>query len=398
MPFQQDIDSARAEKIGTHGVTQASLDDTLRRAEAALEWVRAAHAKSTLPLLRFPARTDDLDAIAKAAARLRAGATDVVVLGVGGSSLGGQTLAQLAGVGVRGIEAFRKGPRLHFLDNLDPATYAALLDALPLATTRFIAISKSGGTGETLMQTAAALAAVKAAGLSSRVGELFVGISESARPGKQNGLRDLLGSSVQMLEHDPGVGGRYSALTNVGLLPAAVLGLDIKAIRAGAAMAFAPVLARRPAAEVPAAARGRPQCRGRGRGQEHRRADGLCRQARALCALVHAALGREPRQGRQGNDPGRRARAGRPAFAAAAVHRRPARQAVHRNHGRNGRARARASRRISRSYAASRISPAGPSAISWRRRGAPPPRRSRAMDARCAPCMSRRSTRRASVR
>ena len=253
MEFHQNIDSARAEKIGTHGVTQASLDDTLRRAEAALEWVRAAHEKSTLPLLRFPARTDDLDAIAKAAVRLRAGATDVVVLGVGGSSLGGQTLAQLAGVGVRGIEAFRKGPRLHFLDNLDPATYAVLLDALPLATTRFIAISKSGGTGETLMQTAAALSAVKAAGLSSRVGELFVGISESAKPGKQNGLRDLLGSSVQILEHDPGVGGRYSALTNVGLLPAAVLGLDIKAIRAGAAMALAPVLARRPAAEVPAA-------------------------------------------------------------------------------------------------------------------------------------------------
>jgi glucose-6-phosphate isomerase len=253
MELRQDIDSARAEKIGTHGVTQASLDDTLRRAEAALDWVRGAHAQSTLPLLRFPARTDDLDEIARAAARLRTAATDVVVLGVGGSSLGGQTLAQLAGVGVRGIEAFRKGPRLHFLDNLDPATYATLLDALPLATTRFIAISKSGGTGETLMQTAAALSAIKAAGLSARVGELFIGISESAKPGKQNGLRDLLGSSVQVLEHDPGVGGRYSALTNVGLLPAAVLGLDFKAIRVGAAMALAPVLAGKPAAEVPAA-------------------------------------------------------------------------------------------------------------------------------------------------
>ncbi len=84
---------------------------------------------------------------------------------------------------------------------------------------------------------------MKQAGLEARVGELFFGISEAAKPGKQNGLRDLLGSSVQVLEHDPGIGGRYSALTNVGLLPAAVLGLDIKAIRAGAAMALAPVLA-----------------------------------------------------------------------------------------------------------------------------------------------------------
>ncbi len=128
MPFQQNIESARAEKIGTHGVAKAALDDALARAEAALDWVRDAHAKSSLPLLRLPAKTDDLDEISKAAARLRAGATDVVVLGTGGSSLGGQTLAQLADVGVRGIEAFRAPPRMHFMDNLDPATYGALLD------------------------------------------------------------------------------------------------------------------------------------------------------------------------------------------------------------------------------------------------------------------------------
>src|SRR6185436_13796700 len=115
-----------------------------------------------------------------------------------------------------------------------------------LATTRFIAISKSGGTGETLMQTAAALAAVKQAGLEARVGELFFGISEAVRAGDQNGLRDLLGSYVSFLEHDPNLGGRYSVLSNVGLLPAAILGLDIKAIRAGAQQAIAPVLAKRP--------------------------------------------------------------------------------------------------------------------------------------------------------
>ena len=49
-----------------------------------------------------------------------------------------------------------------------------------------------------------------------------------------------------MLDHDPGVGGRFSALTNVGLLPAAVLGLDIAAIRKGAGVALAPVLAKNP--------------------------------------------------------------------------------------------------------------------------------------------------------
>jgi glucose-6-phosphate isomerase len=253
MPFQQNIELTRAEKIGVHGISKVALDDALRRCEDALAWLRRAHAEKCLPLLRLPAKTSDLDQIGEAAARLRQGATDVVVLGTGGSSLGGQTLAQLADVGVRGAEAFRAPPRMHFVDNLDPATYERMLAKLPLATTRFIAISKSGGTGETLMQTAAALAAVKQAGLESRIGDLFFGISEAVKSGKSNGLRDLLGSSVATLEHDPNVGGRYSVLSNTGLLPAAILGLDIKTVRAGAAMAFAPVLAQRPASEVPAA-------------------------------------------------------------------------------------------------------------------------------------------------
>src|SRR5439155_14457060 len=98
-------------------------------------------------------------AIRAAAGRLAAGSSDIVVLGTGGSSLGGQTLAQLADHGVSGVGLLRAPPRLHFIDNLDPETYGTLLAKLPLATTRFVAISKSGGTGETLMQTMAALAA-----------------------------------------------------------------------------------------------------------------------------------------------------------------------------------------------------------------------------------------------
>jgi glucose-6-phosphate isomerase len=56
-----------------------------------------------------------------------------------------------------------------------------------------------------------------------------------------------------VLDHDPGVGGRFSVLTNVGLLPASILGLDIAAVRAGAAAALAPVLEKRAPADVPSA-------------------------------------------------------------------------------------------------------------------------------------------------
>jgi glucose-6-phosphate isomerase len=176
----------------------------------------------------------------------------VVILGTGGSSLGGQTLAQLAGYAVPGVGSLRDPPRLHFIDNLDALSFEAMLAKLPLATTRFVAISKSGGTAETLMQTIAALSALKAAGIEVRTA--FFGISEPAKPGKRNGLRDLLTQhQVAMLDHDTGVGGRYSALTNVGLLPAAVLGLDIAAIRRGAGRALAPILDKKKPSEVPAA-------------------------------------------------------------------------------------------------------------------------------------------------
>ena len=254
MPLVQSIDTARAERIGPEGVAAGDLADALTRSARALDSLRTRHADGSLPLLRLPAARDDLTAIGEAARRLTTGSRDIVFLGTGGSSLGGQTLAQLAGHAVAGVGAFRDGPRLHFMDNLDAGSFAALLGNLPLASTRFVSISKSGGTAETLMQTIAALSAVKDAGLAARIPELFLGLTEPATGNKRNGLRALFAAHrIAMLDHDPGVGGRFSVLSNVGLLPAAILGLDIAAIRAGAARALAPVLDRRAPAEVPAA-------------------------------------------------------------------------------------------------------------------------------------------------
>jgi len=254
MGVLQSIDNAREENVGPHGVKADALKAALTRAEGALEWLRARHADNRLPLLRLPETRSDLETIRDTARQLADRAGDIVILGTGGSSLGGQTLAQLAGFAVPGVGSLRPPPRLHFIDNLDAHTYAELLARLPHATTRFVAISKSGGTAETLMQTIAALSALKDAGLQTRIPDLFLGISEPAKSGKKNGLRDLLGKfRVPMIDHDPGVGGRYSALTNVGLLPAAMLGLDVGAIREGAGLALAPVLSKKPAAQVPAA-------------------------------------------------------------------------------------------------------------------------------------------------
>jgi glucose-6-phosphate isomerase len=97
------------------------------------------------------------------------------------------------------------------------------------------------------------LSALETAGLRERAGELLLGLSEPRKEGGKNALRDLLEpEGVAFLDHHTGIGGCYSVLTNVGLLPAAVLGLDVAAIREGAAAAYEP-LCSGDAAKAPAA-------------------------------------------------------------------------------------------------------------------------------------------------
>jgi glucose-6-phosphate isomerase len=254
MALQQSIDLAFETAIGEGGLQQAAYDSALDSVGKAMSRLAEDDASGRLPLLHMPRTTDDLDAVKEAAAWIRRDATDVVFLGTGGSSLGGQTLAQLRDYAVPGAGRFTESPRVHFLDNLDPITFDHILHKLPLSSTRFVSISKSGGTGETLMQTIAVLSALEKAGMRALPKDVFLGLSEPRKPGGRNALRDLLEpEGVRFLEHHTGIGGRYSVLTNVGLLPAAVLGLDIAAIRQGAADAYEPFRSGQAAKDAPAA-------------------------------------------------------------------------------------------------------------------------------------------------
>src|SRR5581483_7702815 len=250
----QSIDLAREERIGREGISQSALNDALKRADEALGWLRDRHKDKSLRLLQMPAERGDLAQIRDTAQKLTDGAQDIVVLGIGGSSLGGQTLAQLADYMVPGLGVLRRGPCIHFMDNPDADTFAAFLGKLSLPAARFVAVSKSGGTAETLMQLAAVLDALKAAGLQAKIPQLVFGLTEPAKSGKRNNLRECLSAlGCTILDHDPGVGGRFSVVTNVGLLPAAALGLDIAAVREGAASALAPILDGKGAKDVPSA-------------------------------------------------------------------------------------------------------------------------------------------------
>lgn len=235
--FEIDDDAAFADRIGAGGIDRAAFARRLAGTGGTLDRLRARKSDGSLPLLALPDRRDDLPALARLAERMRQKTADVLVLGTGGSSLGGQTLNALADQGFgppKGI------PRLHFLDNIDPATFEALLDRIDLKRTRILAISKSGSTAETLMQLLTLLPRLEKAAGRMGVAERLIAITEP----QDNPLRRLasrLGCTV--LDHDPGIGGRYSVLSLVGLLPAFVAGLDGAKVRAGAKLVLDAALA-----------------------------------------------------------------------------------------------------------------------------------------------------------
>ncbi len=236
MFYTHVIDDALDSSVGAKGLSRASLDRAMAELRPALDKIRHWHDSNELPLFKLPARRDDLAALKPHADRF-ARFEHVVVMGSGGSSLSGKTLVALKDQGFGPLEG---RPRLWFMDNIDPATFTALIERLPLGRTGFIAISKSGGTPETIAAFLTLTAALEAkAGKSALVSNLLV-ITEAA----DNPLRRLAtGMGCAILEHDPKVGGRFSALSLVGMLPAMIAGLDCAAVREGAASVLDPVLA-----------------------------------------------------------------------------------------------------------------------------------------------------------
>ncbi|MEW5965258.1 MAG: glucose-6-phosphate isomerase [Pseudomonadota bacterium] len=256
LPFRQSIDGCREAAIGRHGLSDFLLERYLRQLEAPLRALKDNYRTGRLALLTIPEESADIAAAKAALDRLSVGARLIVFFGTGGSGLGGQTLAQVAGWNIPGGAdvSQQSRPRTRFYDNLDPATLTGALAGLDLATTRFVAISKSGGTTETLAQIVVTIDAIRKAGLEQDIPRLLLGVTEPDESGERNGLRRLLARyGAPIVEHPTGIGGRFSCLTNVGLLPAMARGLDPMAIRAGAREVVEAMLAASSPADLPAA-------------------------------------------------------------------------------------------------------------------------------------------------
>lgn len=237
MNFTQIVSGCMEARIGPLGLSPSRLQVWLDQLAPGLAALGDRARNRTLPLFRVVGEESDIVEAERALNELSNGADTLIFFGTGGSSLGGQALAQLTGWSAPGDERPAGSPRpeVRLYDNLDSASLVRGLDNLDLERARFVAISKSGNTAETLMQVLTVIQRLKAAGLGDRIGRMFLGVTEPARPAAANGLRSLLEHfGVRILPHDTGVGGRFSAFTNVGLLPALARGEDVRALRAGA--------------------------------------------------------------------------------------------------------------------------------------------------------------------
>jgi transaldolase / glucose-6-phosphate isomerase len=169
----------------------------------------------------FRARIDELEAFAAAA--LAEGFEAVLVCGMGGSSLAPDVLARALPLGETGIP-------LRVLDSTDPQVVRAAQMASDPARTLYLIASKSGTTTETLAFLAHFWRIEDELHVdipATAPGQHFVAITDPGRSLEQIPHTDLFRS---IFLNPPDIGGRYSALTYVGLAPAALMGLDLRAI------------------------------------------------------------------------------------------------------------------------------------------------------------------------
>jgi glucose-6-phosphate isomerase len=221
---------------GTHGLPRARLAELGARFGAVQAEVRRRRAGGEYGFYQLVDQAEPVRAISAFAEGLGQAHDHVVVLGIGGSALGARALLTALRRPAwnewddEGREFF---PRLTVLDNVDPTTIAAALRRIDPRRVLVNVISKSGGTAETMAQYLVVRAWLEDA-LGAAASRHLVFTTDPER----GALREIAArDTIATLSVPPAVGGRFSVLSPVGLLPAALVGIDIAALLTGARQA-----------------------------------------------------------------------------------------------------------------------------------------------------------------
>lgn len=203
-------------------ITQSSVKTNLRLKKSALLALKKLNKREDLGFLRLPFDQEVFDQCQKLAQTITKNFKQVMVLGMGGSSLGGRVLKD-----------FSLSESVDFFENVDGDYLLKKVSKLNLTETHWILISKSGSTIELLSQITFLTKHYKESGLE------FTNQCTVLTELKPSPLYDWAKKNqIMTLEIPQNVGGRYSVLSSVGLLPAAIMGLDIIELSKGAKWAL----------------------------------------------------------------------------------------------------------------------------------------------------------------
>lgn len=234
MKLTTDYNNMMSEYVGEkEGFTEKELFGSLDIAKKAFQEVEAGRGKGMMGWTELPYNQDDIvEDIIKTAEDIKDKFDNFVVLGIGGSALGPIAVFQ-ALCHLRHNELpkeVRKAPKLYVEDNVDPERMNALLDVLDLDKTMFNVVTKSGSTSETMSQYLIIMDILKKKFGDKAKDHMIATTSES----KGNLIKIAKQEGLKTFYIPDGVGGRFSELCPVGLLPASVVGIDIKELLAGA--------------------------------------------------------------------------------------------------------------------------------------------------------------------
>jgi glucose-6-phosphate isomerase len=230
-----DYNHMLAPQLAGRGLAPDRLAAAAERFRPAHEEVQRRRAAGELGFFELPEQRDVLADIRSFADGIGQAFDTVVVLGIGGSALGTLALQQ-ALLPPRWNELDDEArdyfPRLYVLDNVDPATIGPLLDRLDLGRTLFNVVSKSGATAETMAQFLIVKDRLRQQFDEDGVRRHLLFTTDPEKGVLRRLARE---EGVPALPIPPNVGGRFSVLSAVGLLPAALVGIDVEALLDGAA-------------------------------------------------------------------------------------------------------------------------------------------------------------------
>ena len=234
-PITLDVNHMMSDMIGfQYGVDSGEVDTMADAAKAAQHAVEANRGTGWLGWMELPYNQSTLlTRIESVAACVRENFDAFVVLGIGGSALGPIAVQQALNHQRWNDlpDAKRGGPKFYVEDNIDPERMASLLDVIDVSRTCFNIITKSGATAETMSQYL-----IISDLLRKAVGEDWHKHIIATTDRENGNLIKLSKQEGFELFYIPNsVGGRFSEMSPVGLLPAAVCGIDIRAMLEGAA-------------------------------------------------------------------------------------------------------------------------------------------------------------------